>query len=111
MFIYFFFKFSFDTQLQSIPIYYASALAIKCMGIYQTYINQMNERIRKQFAVSNPFIFKHISSIKNASQIDHSGPMVMMASPGNIHNRAIIYISFFTDSLDNTNYYYYFIFG
>ncbi|XP_004365619.2 CPSF3 protein [Capsaspora owczarzaki ATCC 30864] len=72
--------------LHNIPIYYASSLARKCMAIYQTYINQMNERIRRQFAISNPFMFKHIASIKSASEIDQSGPMVMMASPGMLQN-------------------------
>ena len=38
-------------ELQHIPIYYASPLAKKCMAVYQTYINAMNERIQKQFEV------------------------------------------------------------
>lgn len=69
-------------ELDSIPIYYASSLAKKCMAVYQTYINMMNARIRKQFAISNPFIFKHISNLKNVEQFEDSGPCVMMASPG-----------------------------
>ncbi|EQB60746.1 cleavage and polyadenylation specificity factor [Vairimorpha apis BRL 01] len=36
-----------NPHLQKIPIYYASALAKKCIGIYQTYINMMNDRIKK----------------------------------------------------------------
>ncbi|CAG8479359.1 5568_t:CDS:10 [Paraglomus occultum] len=47
-----------------------------------TYINMMNARIRKQFAVSNPFVFKHISNLKNMDNFDDVGPCVMMASPG-----------------------------
>lgn len=39
-------------ELQDIPIYYASPLAKKCMAVYQTYINAMNERIQKQFEVT-----------------------------------------------------------
>ena len=35
-------------ELQQIPVYCASQLAKKCMAVYQTYINMMNERIRKQ---------------------------------------------------------------
>ncbi|OZJ05276.1 hypothetical protein BZG36_01937 [Bifiguratus adelaidae] len=69
-------------ELDNIPIYFASNLAKKCIAVYQTYINMMNERIRKQFAVSNPFIFKHISNLRNADQFEDSGPCVMMASPG-----------------------------
>jgi len=34
------------------------------MSVYQTYIDAMNEKIRKQSAISNPFKFKHIASLK-----------------------------------------------
>ncbi|KAI8967624.1 beta-lactamase-like protein [Mycotypha africana] len=73
-------------DLDSIPIYYASSLAKKCMAVYQTYINMMNARIRKQFAVSNPFVFKHISNLKNVEQFEDSGPCVILASPGMLQN-------------------------
>ncbi|KAL1914443.1 uncharacterized protein VTP21DRAFT_8895 [Calcarisporiella thermophila] len=69
-------------ELEPIPIYYASSLAKKCMAVYQTYINMMNTRIQKQFAVSNPFVFKHISNLKNMDHFDDTGPCVMIASPG-----------------------------
>lgn len=51
-------------ELHDVPIYYASSLAKKCMSVYQTYVNAMNERIRRQIAVNNPFVFKHISNLK-----------------------------------------------
>ena len=51
-------------QLHEFPIYYASSLAKKCISVYQTYIDAMNEKIRKQSAVSNPFKFKHIASLR-----------------------------------------------
>ena len=51
-------------ELHEIPIYYASSLAKKCMAVYQTFVNAMNERIRRQIAVNNPFVFKHISNLK-----------------------------------------------
>ena len=51
-------------ELHDIPIYYASSLAKKCMSVYQTYINAMNDRIRRQINISNPFVFKHISNLK-----------------------------------------------
>ncbi|EGG16071.1 beta-lactamase domain-containing protein [Cavenderia fasciculata] len=69
-------------ELHGIPIYYASALAKKCMKVYQTYIQMMNERIRAQFAVSNPFIFKHIKDINGIDNFNDNGPCVFMASPG-----------------------------
>lgn len=51
-------------ELHDIPIYYASSLAKKCMAVYQTYINAMNDKIRRQIAISNPFVFQHISNLK-----------------------------------------------
>ncbi|MEQ2215341.1 Cleavage and polyadenylation specificity factor subunit 3 [Xenoophorus captivus] len=51
-------------ELHDIPIYYASSLARKCMAVYQTYINAMNDKIRKAINVNNPFVFKHISNLK-----------------------------------------------
>ncbi len=38
--------------------------------------------LRKQFAVSNPFVFKHISNLKGMQHFDDIGPCVIMASPG-----------------------------
>jgi cleavage and polyadenylation specificity factor subunit 3 len=71
-----------NPELHNVPIYYASALAKKCMMVYQTYTNMMNARIREQAKTSNPFQFKHISNLKSIQQFDDVGPCVMMASPG-----------------------------
>eukprot|EP01116_Phalansterium_solitarium_P022031 TRINITY_DN7121_c0_g1_i1.p1 TRINITY_DN7121_c0_g1~~TRINITY_DN7121_c0_g1_i1.p1 ORF type:complete len:708 (-),score=188.83 TRINITY_DN7121_c0_g1_i1:377-2500(-) len=69
-------------ELHHVPVYYASSLAKKCMSVYQTYIGMMNEHIRARFAVSNPFVFKHISNLKSMEHFDDVGPCVVMASPG-----------------------------
>jgi cleavage and polyadenylation specificity factor subunit 3 len=69
-------------ELHDIPIYYASSLAKKCMAVYQTYVNAMNEKIRKQIGINNPFVFKHISNLKNMDEFEDIGPCVVMASPG-----------------------------
>ncbi|EFC39387.1 predicted protein [Naegleria gruberi] len=69
-------------DLQHIPIYYASSLAKKCMTIFQTYINMMNDKIRKQFDIHNPFVFKHISNLRSIEDFQDNGPCVIMASPG-----------------------------
>jgi Cft2 family RNA processing exonuclease len=70
-------------ELHQIPVYYASALAKKCMAVYQTYTNMMNTRVKRQIASgNNPFVFKHISNLKGRDAFDDSGPCVMMASPG-----------------------------
>eukprot|EP00612_Vaucheria_litorea_P000458 CAMPEP_0171457986 /NCGR_PEP_ID=MMETSP0945-20130129/3841_1 /TAXON_ID=109269 /ORGANISM="Vaucheria litorea, Strain CCMP2940" /LENGTH=665 /DNA_ID=CAMNT_0011983695 /DNA_START=110 /DNA_END=2105 /DNA_ORIENTATION=- len=71
-----------NKELQHIPIYYASRLASKAIRVYQTYINMMNEHIRRQMDVSNPFIFKHITNLKTIDQFEDLGPCVVMASPG-----------------------------
>ncbi|XP_010065372.2 cleavage and polyadenylation specificity factor subunit 3-I [Eucalyptus grandis] len=73
-------------ELHNIPIYYASPLAKKCMAVYQTYINSMNERIRSQFATSNPFDFKHISPLKSIESFNDVGPSVVMASPSGLQS-------------------------
>ncbi|KAB7507057.1 Cleavage and polyadenylation specificity factor subunit 3 [Armadillidium nasatum] len=57
-------------ELHEVPIYYASALAKKCMSVYQTYTNAMNEKIQRQIAISNPFQFKHISNLKGTPAKD-----------------------------------------
>lgn len=59
------------------------------MTIYQTYINMMNERIRAQITVSNPFVFKYIRNLRNAEVFEESdsiGPCVVLASPGMLQN-------------------------
>ncbi|KAG5363759.1 Endoribonuclease YSH1 [Yarrowia sp. B02] len=71
-------------DLQEFSIYYASALAKKCIAVYQTYINMMNDNIRRRFRdqKTNPFRFKYIKNIKNLDRFDDMGPCVMVASPG-----------------------------
>ena len=60
-------------ELHDVPIYYASSLAKKCMAVFQTYVNAMNDKIRRQISVNNPFVFKHISNLKNIDQFQDIG--------------------------------------
>lgn len=69
-------------ELHEVPIYYASSLAKKCMAVYQTYVNAMNERIRRQMSIRNPFVLKHISNLKSVDHLEDMGPCVVLASPG-----------------------------
>ncbi|OAF64482.1 hypothetical protein A3Q56_07809, partial [Intoshia linei] len=69
-------------ELQSVPIYYASSLAKKCMAVYKTYTSSMNDNIRKQIAINNPFNFKFVSNMKNLANFQDLGPCVVLASPG-----------------------------
>ena len=52
------------TELRNVPIYYASALAKRCMAVFQTYTNMMNTKIQQQMKISNPFKFKYISNLR-----------------------------------------------
>lgn len=70
-------------ELHSIPIYYASSLARKCISVYQMYIHTMNNHIRSRFnRRDNPFVFKHVSNLRSLDKFEDNGPCVMMASPG-----------------------------
>lgn len=66
-------------ELHDIPIYYASSLAKKCMAVYQTYVNAMNDKIRKAININNPFVFKHISNLKveGAAHTDTQTPVAV----------------------------------
>lgn len=59
----------------------ASGLARRAMGVYQAYIEMMNDDIKAAFTVANPFNFRHISHLKSAAQFDDVGPCVVMATP------------------------------
>ena len=69
-------------ELHRFPIFYASPLAKRCMSVYQTYINQMNDKIKTKASLGNPFDFKYIRNLSGISDFDDSGPCVVFASPG-----------------------------
>ena len=72
-----------NPSLHGVPIYYASTVAKKCMRVYQTYINMMNEEIIDSHAHgSNPWEFRHVRNLSNIERFDDSMPLVIMASPG-----------------------------
>ena len=77
-----------NPHLQEIPIYYASSLAKKCMAVYQTYINAMNDKIRRQIAVNNPFVFRHISNLKVSKAICFTR-IVIQNFNNNLGNRSL----------------------
>ncbi|EJW01455.1 hypothetical protein EDEG_00447 [Edhazardia aedis USNM 41457] len=60
-----------NEDLQNVPIYYASALARRCIGIYQQY-SQSDKNV--------DFKFKYIRNINTFD--DRNLPCVVMASPG-----------------------------
>ncbi|KAI6221964.1 hypothetical protein M3Y99_01517600 [Aphelenchoides fujianensis] len=73
-------------ELHHVPIYYASALAKKCISVYQQFVSSMNKRIQKRVTMSNPFVFKHIQNLKSMEHFDDVGPCVVLASPGMLQN-------------------------
>nr|ASF90235.1 hypothetical protein SPAR07089 [Bartheletia paradoxa] len=74
-------------ELHSVPVYYASSLAKKCMAVYQTYIHTMNASIQSRFARrDNPFVFRHVSNLRDFGRWEDKGPCVMLASPGMLQN-------------------------
>lgn len=80
-----------NEDLHGINIFYALSLARKCMAVYQTYTNIMNDNIRTSLALSgsgklNPFQFKHIKSIKSLDKFQDFGPCVVVAAPGMLQN-------------------------
>ena len=76
-----------NPDLQKIPIFYASAIAQRCMPVYQTYVNMMNDNIRRRFEIKhNPFEFKYVQNVKGINHFEDDGPCVFMASPGMLQN-------------------------
>lgn len=82
-------------DLQTIPIYYASNLARKCMIVYQTYVGSMNDNIKRLFrerlaeaesagdvGKGGPWDLKYIRSLKSLDRFQDVGSCVMLASPG-----------------------------
>ncbi|GJN90878.1 hypothetical protein Rhopal_003892-T1 [Rhodotorula paludigena] len=75
-------------ELQHIPIYFVSSLAIKCMDVYGQYIHTMSPNVRAKFARGiNPFDFKRKDSFvrpldRGISKLNDRTPCVVMASPG-----------------------------
>ncbi|GAA6041172.1 hypothetical protein JCM8097_004151 [Rhodosporidiobolus ruineniae] len=79
-------------ELQHVPIYFISSLAIKCMDVYRQYIHTMSPNVRSKFARGlNPFDFKRKDSFirpldRGISKLNDKNPCVVMASPGFLTN-------------------------
>jgi len=65
----------------SVPVYQASGLARRAMGVYQTYIEMMNDAIKRAFAAGNPFVFKHVRHLRSPAELDDCGACVVLATP------------------------------
>lgn len=84
-------------ELQKTPIYYTGNTARKCMVVYQTYINAMNDNIKRIFrermaeaeasgnakgVSAGPWDFRYVRSLRSLDRFDDVGSCVMLASPG-----------------------------
>ncbi|OLL23919.1 Endoribonuclease ysh1 [Neolecta irregularis DAH-3] len=63
-------------ELHGVPIYYASNLAKKCMAVYSTYINMMNDNIRKRGTERNPFELRYVENLRSLDKFADLGPCV-----------------------------------
>ncbi|KAH8738532.1 cleavage and polyadenylation specifity factor protein [Cryptosporidium ryanae] len=78
-------------SIQNVPIIYASPMSIKCMRVFETYINQCGDYIRRQADMGiNPFQFNYIRTVNSLNEIKdliyNPGPCVVMAAPGMLQN-------------------------
>ena len=73
-------------EFQRFPIICLSGMAKRCIASYQTYINQMNNRIRHLNDIENPFEFRHVKYLSSLNEFDDSRASVVMASPGMLQN-------------------------
>ena len=48
-------------ELQEIPVFYASKLALKALRVYQTFVNMMNEHIRGTYTSFCLFVYLFVS--------------------------------------------------
>lgn len=81
---------SHKAQLGGVPIYQASSMMSKALGVYQTYVDSLNEDIKRVFNDRNPFKFRHVQTLKNPSHFisDYSGPCVVLATPSGLQSGA-----------------------
>ncbi|KAI9309595.1 beta-lactamase-like protein [Cunninghamella echinulata] len=67
-----------------VPVYFSTGLTERANAYYKLFINWTNQKIKSTFVQRNMFDFKHIQPW-NQSYMDHSGPMVVFATPGMLH--------------------------
>eukprot|EP00195_Chlamydomonas_chlamydogama_P006597 CAMPEP_0202904758 /NCGR_PEP_ID=MMETSP1392-20130828/30978_1 /ASSEMBLY_ACC=CAM_ASM_000868 /TAXON_ID=225041 /ORGANISM="Chlamydomonas chlamydogama, Strain SAG 11-48b" /LENGTH=723 /DNA_ID=CAMNT_0049592553 /DNA_START=19 /DNA_END=2190 /DNA_ORIENTATION=+ len=73
-------------ELQGVPMYQASGMMRKALTVYQTYVEMMNEDIRRVFHERNPFNFRHVTHLKNSQNFDDIGSCVLMATPSGLQS-------------------------
>lgn len=76
-----------NPSLHSIPIYHNAKVATKALEVYRTYINMMNDSIRRDNRKANPWKFSYIYPL-NTSLSNQREPAVILASPGFLQSGA-----------------------
>jgi hypothetical protein len=68
-------------ELRHVPIYQTSGIATQSLGVYQSYIEMMNDSMRAVFKQRNPFEFKHVRHTRGFRADSEIGPCVVLATP------------------------------
>lgn len=68
-------------ELRGVPVYQTSGIATKSLGVYQSYIEMMNEAIQDAFQQRNPFDFQHVRHTRGFRADSEIGPCVVLATP------------------------------
>lgn len=68
------------------PVYLDSPMAIKATGIYEKYKSYLNEEVKRDFLISNPFNFPGLNIIREHKESlaldENTGPQVIIAGSG-----------------------------
>ena len=68
-------------ELHGIPIHQTSGTATQSLGVYQSYIEMMNDDIRAAFKQRNPFDFRYVRHTRGFRADTELGPAVVLATP------------------------------
>ena len=68
-------------ELQRVPIHQTSGTATQSLGVYQSYIEMMNDDIREAFKQRNPFEFRFVRHTRGFRPDSELGPAVVLATP------------------------------
>ena len=74
-------------NLHKVPIYFSSKTSSKALRVCRTYVNMMNQHIRRRMDVGNPFDLRFIREIRAKEAAQHPattspGSCVVLAAPG-----------------------------
>jgi hypothetical protein len=68
-------------ELHDIPVHQTSGIAAQSLGVFQSYIEMMNEGMRAAFQQRNPFDFRHVRHTRGFRAESEVGACVVLATP------------------------------